>query len=92
MPRLKNQHLDYEATTEPLCYVGLLSLIGSEWIFILNGWGKIILYPDLNSGHPHYLANTVPLCYADLLILNSTEWIFIFNGWGRGIKTVYTQI
>ena len=49
MPRLKNQHLDsnsghpdYEAITEPLCYVGLLTLNLSEWIFILNGWGRAI--------------------------------------------------
>ena len=41
MPRLKNQHLDYEATTEPLCYVGLLTLLGSEWIFILNNFWSL---------------------------------------------------
>jgi len=47
LPKLKNQHpdlnwgpTDYQANTEPLCYAGLLILIWTEWIFILNGWGR----------------------------------------------------
>jgi len=47
MPNLKNQHpdlnlgpTDHQATTEPLCYAGLLILNGTEWKIILSGWGR----------------------------------------------------
>ena len=62
MPRLKNQHLDSnsghphnQASNVPLCYADLLILNRTEWIFILNGWGRGIktVYTQVRTRDTH---------------------------------------